>query len=330
MNNKDNSLIIREKGSSVVLGKIALSDIWVIIIDNPQVTMTSALISGINDAGIGVLYCGSDHMPNGLALPLGAHSRHAEIVEHQLAISKPLRNQIWKRLVTKKIENQAKALALCFGDSAEVKKIRGYAQEVQSNDKTNRESIAASEYFKALLPYGTRWNGPMTAPLNYGYAILRSGIAQCAVSHGWLVSRGIHHHSAENAFNLVDDLIEPFRPIVDLKVSFRMRSHCCRMPIRRSGSPSNSASAIRKPSRMCGNMPPWISRSWKYPSQMISQMRGIPERAWQNELQEPAMRRVSPVANGSTLLQLKRFSSVAGISRQNHPINRSAIKEQIS
>ena len=89
---KDNSLIIREKGSSVVLGKIALSDIWVIIIDNPQVTITSALISGINDAGIGVLYCGSDHMPNGLALPLGAHSRHAEIVEHQLAISKPLRN----------------------------------------------------------------------------------------------------------------------------------------------------------------------------------------------------------------------------------------------
>ena len=66
---KDNSLIIREKGSSIVLGKIALSDIWVIIIDNPQVTMTSALISGINDAGIGVLYCGSDHMPNGLGFP---------------------------------------------------------------------------------------------------------------------------------------------------------------------------------------------------------------------------------------------------------------------
>ena len=59
-------------------------------------------------------------------------------------------------------------------------------------------------------------------------------------------------------------------------------------------------------------------------------MRRIPERAWQNELQEPAMRRVSPVANGSTLLQLKRFSSVAGISRQSHPVNRFAIKEQIS
>ena len=68
---KDNSLIIREKGSSVVLGKIALSDIWVIIIDNPQVTMTSALISGINDAGIGVLYCGSDHMQSNSHSPWG-------------------------------------------------------------------------------------------------------------------------------------------------------------------------------------------------------------------------------------------------------------------
>lgn len=95
---KDNALVIREKKSTTIIGKIALSDIWVIIIDNPRVTMTSALISSINDAGIGVLYCGSNHMPNGLALPLGAHSRHAEIVEHQLAISKPLRNQIWKRL----------------------------------------------------------------------------------------------------------------------------------------------------------------------------------------------------------------------------------------
>lgn len=58
----------------------------------------------------------------------------------------------------------------------------------------------------------------MAAPLDYGYAVVRAGIAQCAVSHGWLVSRGIHHHNADNAFNLVDDLIEPFRAAVDLLV----------------------------------------------------------------------------------------------------------------
>lgn len=215
---QDNCLVIKERHEDKVLDKIPLSDIWVIIIDNPQVSITASLMGQVNDAGIGVLFCGSNHMPNGLALPIGAHSRHAEIVEHQLAISKPLRNQLWAKIIRRKIENQARCLELCGGDQSDVKKILGYAKEVQSNDKTQMESAAAGAYFPKLLPYGTRRKGPMDAPLNFGYAILRTGIAQCAVSHGWLVSRGINHHNAENAFNLVDDLIEPFRAAVDLLV----------------------------------------------------------------------------------------------------------------
>lgn len=215
---QDNCLVIKERHEDNVLDKIPLSDIWVIIIDNPQVSITASLMGQVNDAGIGVLFCGSNHTPNGLALPIGAHSRHAEIVEHQLAISKPLRNQLWAKIVRRKMEIQAHALELCGGEPCDVEKILSYARDVQSNDKTHREGAAASEYFSKLLPYGSRWKGPMTAPLNFGYAILRTGIAQCAVSHGWLVSRGIHHHSAENAFNLVDDLIEPFRAVVDLMV----------------------------------------------------------------------------------------------------------------
>ena len=215
---QDRCLVIKERHEDNVLDKIPLSDIWVIIIDNPQVSITASLMGQVNDAGIGVLFCGSNHMPNGLALPIGAHSRHAEIVEHQLAISKPLRNQLWAKIIRRKIENQARCLELCGGDQSDVKKILGYAKDVQSKDKTQMESAAAGAYIPKLLPYGTRRKGPMDAPLNFGYAILRTGIAQCAVSHGWLVSRGIHHHSAENAFNLVDDLIEPFRAVVDLMV----------------------------------------------------------------------------------------------------------------
>lgn len=215
---QDRCLVIKERHEDKVLDKIPLSDIWVIVIDNPQVSITASLMGQVIDEGIGILFCGSDHMPNGLSLPIGAHSRHAEIVEHQLAISKPLRNQLWAKIVRRKIENQAHALDLCGGKPADVEKIFNYAKDVQSNDKTHREGAAAGEYFSKLLPYGSRWTGPMTAPLNFGYAILRTGIAQCAVSHGWLVSRGIHHHSAENAFNLVDDLIEPFRAAVDLMV----------------------------------------------------------------------------------------------------------------
>lgn len=215
---QDRCLVIKERHEDKVLDKIPLSNIWVIVIDNPQVSITASLMGQVNDEGIGILFCGSNHMPNGLSLPIGAHSRHAEIVEHQLAISKPLRNQLWAKIVRRKIENQAHALDLCGGKPADVEKIFNYAKDVQSNDKTHREGAAAGEYFSKLLPYGSRWTGPMTAPLNFGYAILRTGIAQCAVSHGWLVSRGIHHHSAENAFNLVDDLIEPFRAAVDLMV----------------------------------------------------------------------------------------------------------------
>lgn len=215
---QDRCLVIKERHEDKVLDKIPLSDIWVIVIDNPQVSITASLMGQVNDEGIGILFCGSNHMPNGLSLPIGAHSRHAEIVEHQLAISKPLRNQLWAKIVRRKIENQAHALDLCGGKPADVEKILNYAKDVQSNDKTHREGAAAGEYYSKLLPYGSRWTGPMTAPLNFGYAILRTGIAQCAVSHGWLVSRGIHHHSAENAFNLVDDLIEPFRAAVDLMV----------------------------------------------------------------------------------------------------------------
>lgn len=215
---QDRCLVIKERHEDKVLDKIPLSDIWVIVIDNPQVSITASLMGQVNDEGIGILFCGSNHMPNGLSLPIGAHSRHAEIVEHQLAISKPLRNQLWAKIVRRKIENQAHALDLCGGKPADVEKIFNYAKDVQSNDKTHREGAAAGKYFSKLLPYGSRWTGPMTAPLNFGYAILRTGIAQCAVSHGWLVSRGIHHHSAENAFNLVDDLIEPFRAAVDLMV----------------------------------------------------------------------------------------------------------------
>lgn len=215
-------MIIREKDpksrGETVLAEIPLSDIWVMIIDSPQITMTAALVSEMNDAGIGVMYCGKDHMPNGLCLPLGAHSRHAEIVEHQLAIPKPLRNQLWKRIVVSKILNQAKALELSGCDASDVAKVRNYAAEVHSNDRTRREAPAAADYFAAILPYGTRREGPMAAPLDYGYAVVRAGIAQCAVSHGWLVSRGISHHSADNAFNLVDDMIEPFRAAVDLLV----------------------------------------------------------------------------------------------------------------
>lgn len=204
-------VINREDGKA----SIPLEDIWVVIVESQSVEVTSFAMSSLAEAGIGVMFCGRDHMPNGLLLPIGAHSRHAAIVEDQLAISKPLQKRLWQRIVVQKIRNQAKVLDLLGIDGSPVEK---YVSEVRSGDTTNRESSAAAAFFRTLIPDGTRRNGAFTAQLDYGYGILRAGIGRSAVAGGWLVSRGIHHSSDLNAFNLVDDFIEPFRPLVDLIV----------------------------------------------------------------------------------------------------------------
>ena len=210
---KNGALAICQRGE--LRGLVPLEDIWVLIIETHRAQITTAALSKLVDAGIGVMLCGDDHMPNGLRLPLGAHSRHSAIVYDQLAISKPLQKRIWQRIVQAKISNQAAVMDLLGLDGSAV---RAMAKDVLSGDATNRESVAASAYFKAVLPEGNRRNGPFTAALDYGYTVLRAGIGRTAVSGGWLVSRGIHHSNNLNAFNLVDDLIEPFRPVIDLLV----------------------------------------------------------------------------------------------------------------
>lgn len=196
--------------------RIPLEDIWVVIIESLETEVSAKALSEIADAGIGTMICGRNHMPNGLLLPLGAHSRHAAIVEDQLLMSKPLKKRLWQRIVKQKIMNQAQALALLGLEGSD--RLTAMSKSVLTDDNSGREAAAASLYFKQLIPNGTRRESEVTAALDYGYAVLRAGIGRCAVGGGWLVSRGIHHCNAYNAFNLVDDLIEPFRPVVDLLV----------------------------------------------------------------------------------------------------------------
>lgn len=210
---KNNNLHI-----STNLGKhtIPLEDIWVLILESHEIVVSTALLDALSREGIGVIVCDRSHMPSALQLPLGAHSRHAAIVEDQLLISKPLAKQLWRAIVIAKITNQAFCLEVLGIDGAG--SLRELAKHVTSGDSTNRESVAAAQFFKKYITKGTRREGPYAALLDYGYAIVRAGVARSAVSGGWLVSRGIHHSSDLNAFNLVDDLLEPFRPIVDMLV----------------------------------------------------------------------------------------------------------------
>jgi CRISPR-associated protein Cas1 len=126
-----------------------------------------------------------------------------------------LQKRLWQGIVKAKIVNQATVLELL---GIEASTVRNISKDVLSGDSSNRESVAASAYFRRLLPTGTRRVGEYSSALDYGYTVLRAGIGRMAVCGGWLVSRGIHHSNNLNAFNLVDDLIEPFRPVVDLMV----------------------------------------------------------------------------------------------------------------
>lgn len=140
---KNDALAICQRGE--LRGLVPLEDIWVLIIETHQAQITTAALSKLVDSGIGVMLCGDDHMPNGLLLPLGAHSRHAAIVDDQLAISKPLQKRLWQRIVQAKISNQAEVMDLLGLDGTAV---RAMAKDVLSGDASNRESVAASAYLK--------------------------------------------------------------------------------------------------------------------------------------------------------------------------------------
>jgi len=54
--------------------------------------------------------------------------------------------------------------------------------------------------------------------LNYGYAILRATVARSLTASGMLPTLGIHHRNKYNAYALADDIMEPYRPYVDMIV----------------------------------------------------------------------------------------------------------------
>ena len=196
--------------------QVALEDLACIVLSHPDITISSAALAYLGQNGISLLTCGQSYMPATITLPFASHSLYSGIVSKQLSVSIGFRNTLWKAIVKRKILNQAKTLELLGGDSSALEQI---AREVRSGDPDNREALAARVYFPLLSPGYTRDSVcPLTSALNYGYAVVRSTLARHVVSHGFITSVGLHHANEKNEFNLVDDLIEAFRPIVDLHV----------------------------------------------------------------------------------------------------------------
>lgn len=194
-----------------------IEDIRSVVIDNPNSVITAKLAAYLGNEGVCVILCDEKHLPCCQILPTGAYCRMLKRINLQLEQSKPKLKNIWRQIVIRKIENQARCLQLC-GKNSEL--LLNISKTVQSGDVTNREGYAAGIYFKELFGNDFKRSDDRAenAALNYGYAIMRSFIAKTIAAYGLEPSIGIHHKNQLNAFNLADDLIEPFRPLVDIAV----------------------------------------------------------------------------------------------------------------
>lgn len=198
-----------------------IEDIGCIVIDHPQITITSGLLQMLAAHNVAVLFCDERHMPASMLYHFDTHYVQTERLRHQLAASEPLCKQLWQQTVKSKIHNQAAVLELTTGDSHALAKLRKLATQVRSGDPENCEAQAAQRYWPALMGEGFTRNPdglPPNPSLNYGYALIRAAAARALTAAGLLPALGIYHRNRYNAFCLADDLMEPFRPWVDRTV----------------------------------------------------------------------------------------------------------------
>lgn len=218
LNFRDNQLIVSQDDGEVSL---AIEDIAWLILDTPQISVTGSLLSAVAEAGVAMIVPDERHHPAGVLLSFHQHHAQAHIAQTQINISQPIKKRLWQNLVVAKIQNQAGLLAHLGGQYAQA--LISMAERVNSGDSDNLEAQAARIYWSDLFANFTRGNehDRRNALLNYGYAVVRAAIARACVASGLLPAFGVHHASRTNAFNLVDDLIEPFRPFVDKAVHQR-------------------------------------------------------------------------------------------------------------
>lgn len=195
---------------------VPIEDIDTLVIDNHGTKITTNLIDSLANQDVAIIICDSVHLPSTVILPYAKHSRQAKISSDQLKMRQPIRKQLWQKNIIQKILNQAEVLKKFNLEPSELIRL---SKLVKSGDTSNCEALAARIYFNQLLSDSTRRQPTWyNSALDYGYSIVRSCIARSVASHGLIASLGIFHHNELNNFNLVDDLIECYRPFVDLYV----------------------------------------------------------------------------------------------------------------
>jgi CRISPR-associated protein Cas1 len=221
---KNKQLVIT---SEVRESSIPVEDIGFIVLDHPEIYLSIPAMNYLVENNCAVIICNTSHLPNGMFLNLNSHHIQQEIFKNQLKASVPLKKQLWQQTICEKITNQGILLEKITQKNNNFEFL---ASKVLSGDTTNMEGVAANFYWKYFFEASDnkfelqkkfkreRFGDYPNSFLNYGYAILRAATARALSGSGLLNTLGIHHKSKYNAFALADDIMEPFRPIVDEKV----------------------------------------------------------------------------------------------------------------
>lgn len=198
--------------------KIHLSEMEMLIVESTSVSLTAALLSELTKKKIKVVFCDEKRNPSSeLVSYYGSHDTSLKI-RNQVLWTDDIKKSVWTEIVTEKIRKQAAHLT--YWRKPEASMLTSYIDEIEFADATNREGHAAKVYFNSLfgMDFTRTAENSINAALNYGYSILLSTFNRCVVANGYITQLGLYHDNMFNQFNLSCDLMEPFRPLVDLKV----------------------------------------------------------------------------------------------------------------
>jgi len=198
------------------IGQVPLDDIEALIASTPAITYSNQLLAALAERGSPVVICSKHYVPAAFLLPVDGHYAQGERFDAQAGASQPLKKRVWAALVKAKISGQA---AVLNETGRNPESLRHLATRVKSGDSGNVEAQAAQHYWPALLGKNFRRDRSaedVNVYLNYGYTVLRAATARAIVASGLHPSLGLHHKSGGDALRLADDLMEPFRPAVDL------------------------------------------------------------------------------------------------------------------
>lgn len=200
------------------VGRVALDDIAALIANAHGLSYTNNLLVTLAERGVPMVICAANHNAVGMLWPLEGHHQQAHRMEAQIASSLPTRKRLWASIIRAKLLNQAAVLVAAGAPAAPLHML---AKKVKSGDPDNCEAQAARKYWGLLMgPFFRRDQQAdgLNSLLNYGYTVLRAATARAIVAAGLHPSFGLHHSHDNNAMRLVDDVMEPFRPIIDWTV----------------------------------------------------------------------------------------------------------------